>query len=153
SSKFRVAGKDACAHSRASIPEVVAICCDMRFTVIVVKTKEATTRAPLPMKTAARMISDRDWSRAPSVRQRGGSGRASGSSLTPPRGGAGPLDPAEVRRGRGGNAHAARLGLMVLEERREGARQRHPRGVQRVRNLGLGARLAAKAHAHPPRLE
>src|SRR5689334_3241898 len=63
------------------------------------------------------------------------------------------LEPTEIRAQRLRHHHRAVGLLVVLEQRRVRARQRHARGVERVRVLHLGAGLPAEAHAHAPRLE
>src|SRR5438105_2865582 len=153
SSGLRAAGNEAWAQRRANTPEVVAISCDMRFAVIVVNTKENTTSAPAPRKTAARIISERDWSCAPSARHRGGTRRVEGSGVTTSLRRAQLLEASEVGPERRRDAHSAGFRLMVLEQRGVGPRQRHAGGIQRMRDLRLGAGFAPEAHAHAPRLE
>src|SRR3989454_2186194 len=59
----------------------------------------------------------------------------------------------EVRDERRRNRHGA-VGLLPrLEERRDGAWQRHPRRVERMRQLGLRARRRAVADVGTPRLK
>src|SRR5206468_11187704 len=58
----------------------------------------------------------------------------------------------EVRDERRRNRHGA-VGLLPrFEERRDGARQRHARRVERMRQLGLRARRRAVADVGTPRL-
>src|SRR5262245_5583158 len=137
-----VAGKDACAQKRASTRELLATCRESRVIIPWVKRNTAATSRLPPRKSPSLRSSDRVIRESRLSRSTGGSWRRREF-----------LEPIQVGTQRRRDPHRADWGLMVLEQRRVGARQRHAGCVQGVRILGLGTGLAAEAHVHPARLE
>src|SRR5215468_1562774 len=126
SSTFWVAGIEACAQKRASTREVARTSLVSRLMVRFVKMNNATTSRPLSGKRNA-LTSPGRGPPGPVLTRR---------SILSPRLRLEALEPVEVRPERRGDAHGAGFGLVMLEERGVGPRQRNARGVQRVGVLG-----------------
>src|SRR5262245_14920291 len=153
-----VDGSVACAATRASSSDVPDPTCLSRCTACWVNWNSATT-STLPIGNSAvlssvlpRVVVGPVGRFMPctssAARAEGPRGRTRASTAPLQH-----LEPAQVRPQRRRDHHRAVRLLVVLEQRRERARQRHARCIQRVRVLDARAHLAPVAHPHASCLE